>query len=161
MVFSRVSLTHIWDGCLNVREKTEETSVLVPFRESFVANCYVVHPLRYTTLLGGTPVLDLSIWSVSCRMLNHLNMLTFFLFCEVCMMRPTFYNPPRSNATVAILPYHLFGSSNTHPLSSAPSSPHHHDHSEPDEFGWATLDDGRFFHTLTGIITERHPFEES
>ncbi|EIE77698.1 hypothetical protein RO3G_02402 [Rhizopus delemar RA 99-880] len=143
MVFSRVSLTHIRDGCLNIRGKTEETSVLVSFRESFVANCYVVHPLRYnTTLLGGTPVLDLNIWSV-------------------CMMRPTFYNPPRSNATVAILPHHLFGSSNTHPLSSAPSSPHHHDHSEPDEFGWATLDDGRFYHTLTGIIAERHPFEES
>ncbi|KAG1050513.1 hypothetical protein G6F43_007220 [Rhizopus delemar] len=80
---------------------------------------------------------------------------------QLYMMRPTFYNPPRSNATVAILPHHLFGSSNTHPLSSAPSSPHHHDHSEPDEFGWATLDDGRFYHTLTGIIAERHPFEES
>jgi hypothetical protein len=31
---------------------------------------------------------------------------------------------------------------------------------EPDEYVWATLSDGTFYHTLTGIMTECHPFEE-
>ncbi|ORZ04732.1 hypothetical protein BCR42DRAFT_496932 [Absidia repens] len=116
-VFSRVSLTHRRDGCRNVRGKTEETSVLVPFRESFVANCYVVHPLRYNTpLLRGTPVLHLNIWSLD----------------PATHTRCHLHLPP----------------------------PHHHDRTEPDELGWATLDDGKLYHTLTAIIAGRYPFDE-
>ncbi|ORX58035.1 hypothetical protein DM01DRAFT_1372122 [Hesseltinella vesiculosa] len=55
---------------------------------------------------------------------------------QLYMMRPTFYNPPKYGTTVAVLPHHLFGRSNTFPLSPAPSSPQHHDHSELARHSW-------------------------
>jgi hypothetical protein len=64
--------------------------------------------------------------------------------------RPTFYDPPRDQASLAVLPADLFGSTNTTAISYLPSSPRHSDiesDSESDENGWVAKDDGTFYHS--------------
>lgn len=74
-------------------------------------------------------------------------------------MRPTFYNPPRDQVSLAVLPANLFGAATTAPVSSVPSPPCHTD-LDPDEYGWAAMDNGQFYHIHTGITADRHPFDE-
>ncbi|KAI9496228.1 hypothetical protein BDB00DRAFT_758717, partial [Zychaea mexicana] len=77
--------------------------------------------------------------------------------------RPTFYNPPRDQASLAVLPAGLFDATNTTSLPSVPSSPRRTDldlNSEPDEYGWVAMDNGSFINVHTGIIVDRHPFDE-
>ncbi|KAI9016374.1 hypothetical protein CLU79DRAFT_805346 [Phycomyces nitens] len=68
-------------------------------------------------------------------------------------MRPTFYNPPRDQVSLAVLPANLFGAATTASVSSVPSPPCH-TYLEPDEYGWT------FHHIHTGITADRHPFDE-
>ncbi|OBZ83920.1 hypothetical protein A0J61_08024 [Choanephora cucurbitarum] len=74
-------------------------------------------------------------------------------------IRPTFYYPPRDQVSLAVLPVNLFGVATAATVSSV-SSPPCHAGLEPDEYGWAAVDNGHFYHIHTGITAERHPFDD-
>lgn len=73
--------------------------------------------------------------------------------------RPTFYDPPRDQVSLAVLSAGLFGAANTTSTPSVPSSPRRTD-VEPNEYGWVAMDNGSFYNVHTGITADRHPFDE-
>lgn len=83
------------------------------------------------------------------------------------LTRPTFYDPPRDQVSLAVLPAGLFGAANTTSTPPVPSSPRRTDLEpdlepdlKPDEYGWVAMDNGSFYNVHTGITADRHPFDE-